>query len=274
MRAWLTALCLVSGMGLSAAHAQSPERVIALGGSVTEIVYDLGQGERLVAADDSSIYPQAALELPRVGYYRSVPVEGVVAMRPDLVLASQNAGPPKAVERLRQIGINMQIVSDYPSIDSLYRRIEQVANELHVPQKGEKLIARVRGEVGSAQALTSPSRRAVVLLNRTGPLMAAGGDTAADAVLALAGLDNVLSDQQGYKPISAEGMAALAPDMIVISKASLQASGGMDEFMASAGVAITPAARHGRVLAMDDLLILGLGPRVGQAIQQLKVAAR
>ncbi|MBF6618415.1 MAG: ABC transporter substrate-binding protein [Candidimonas sp.] len=273
MRASLTGLCLALGLMLGVAPVHA-ERVLVLGGSVTEIVYDLGQGSRLVAGDDSSIYPQAALKLPRVGYYRSVPLEGVVAMHPDLVLASENAGPPKTIARLRQLGVNLKVVSDSPSIESLYKRIEQIATELQVPQEGARLMAKVREEVASVQALDSPSRRAVVLLNRAGPFMAAGGDTAANAVLELAGLQNALDAQEGYKPISAEGLAALAPDMIIISKASLQASGGMDQFMAGAGVAITPAARAGRVMAMDDLLILGVGPRVAQAIQQLKVAAR
>ncbi len=269
----LTAWCLSLGLAMGVAHAD-PQRVVGLGGSVTEIIYDLGQGKRLVAADDSSIYPAAALKLPRVGYYRSVPVEGVIAMSPDLVLASENAGPPKALERLRDLGIDLEVVSDSPSVESLYKRIEQIAKELEVPQEGEKLIAQVRREVQKAQAVPSTPRRALVLLNRTGPMMAAGGDTAANAVLHLAGLENVLASQQGYKPISAEGLATLQPDMIIISAASAKAAGGIDKVKAGAGIATTPAAREDRILAMDDLLILGLGPRVGLAIEQLKEAAR
>ncbi len=272
-RTCFAAWCLPLMLALGVAQAK-PQRVVVLGGSVTEIVYDLGQGERLVAGDDSSIYPAAALKLPRVGYYRSVPVEGVVAMKPDLVLASENAGPPKALERLRALGIDLEVVSDSPSIESLYRRIEQIARELQAPEEGEKLIAQVRREVQAAQALPSTPRRALVLLNRTGPMMAAGGDTAANAVLRLAGLENVLASQKGYKPISAEGLATLQPDMIIISAASAKAAGGIDKVKAGAGIAATPAARENRILAMDDLLILGLGPRVGLAIEQLKAAAK
>ncbi|UYO92741.1 heme/hemin ABC transporter substrate-binding protein [Pollutimonas sp. M17] len=274
MRACLAALCLSLSLGLGQQAQAQPERVVVLGGSVTEIVYDLGQEGRLVAGDQSSIHPPAALKLPRVGYYRSVPIEGVIAMRPDLVLASENAGPQKTLQRLSQLGIEVDVVSDAPSIESLYKRIEQIAGRLRVPGEGEKLIAQVRAEVQAAQAQAAPSRRALVLLNRTGPLMAAGSGTAADAVLTLAGLKNVLESQQGYKPISAEGLAALSPELIVISRASLDASGGMEKFRSGAGIASTPAAREGRVLAMDDLLILGLGPRVGQAIHELKEAAK
>lgn len=271
MRSWFLAVCLlVSG----AANAAAPERVVSLGGSVTEIIYDLGQGHRLVADDESSLYPEAATRLPRVGYYRSVPIEGVLAMHPDLVLASSNAGPPKTLDRLRGLGVAVHSVSDAPTIDSLYSRIGQIAGELQVADQGDKLIAQIRQEVAAAQAIEATPRRALVLLNRSSSLMGAGSNTAADAVLAFAGLKNALSAQKGYKPISAEGLAVLAPDMIIITTASAQASGGVERFKSMAGVAATPAAQQGRVVAIDDLLILGIGPRVARAIELLKAAAR
>ena len=77
--AWLAGLCVAQA---------APERVVTLGGSVTEIVYGLGQGARLVGDDQSSLYPPEARRLPSVGYYRAVPVEGVLSLKPDLVLAS------------------------------------------------------------------------------------------------------------------------------------------------------------------------------------------
>lgn len=266
----LLALCiLVSGP----VHAAA-ERIVTLGGSVTEIVYDLGQGQRLVADDESSMYPEAARQLPRVGYYRSVPVEGVLAMRPDLVLASENAGPPQALERLKALGVALTSVSDKPTIDSLYARIQEIAAALQVPERGRELAERVRADVAAAQAQPSTPRRAIVLVNRTGPLLGAGGNTAAGAVLGLAGLTNALAQQAGYKPVSAEGLAMLAPDMIIVTEASVKAAGGMDKLVGNPAVAATPAARAGRVVAMNDLLILGIGPRVGEAIRSLKAAAR
>lgn len=276
MGRWCAALllCVAGAAYASAPMAAQPERLVSLGGTVTEIIFELGQGHRLVADDASSMYPEAARQLPRVGYYRAVPLEGVVAQRPDLILASENAGPPKTLARLEALGIAVWQVSDQPTMTSLYERIGQIAQALRVPDEGEKLIAQVREKVAVAQALPSPRRSALVLINRTGPLMGAGNHTAAAEVLSLAGLDNVLNAQDGYKPVSAEGLLMLAPDMIIITAASALASGGLDVFKERAGVRSTPAAEHGRVVEMDDLLILGLGPRVGQAIRQLKEAAR
>lgn len=252
----------------------TPQRVVSLGGSVTEIVFNLGQGHVLVADDASSMYPEAARKLPRVGYYRTVPLEGVVAQNPDLVLASENAGPPKTLTRLAGLGLVVKKVSDQPTVDSLYQRIDQVAEALNVPARGHELVTQIRQEIAKAQTIVIPARRALVLVNRSGPLMGAGNDTAAAAVLKLAGLENALDTQSGYKPLSPEGLLTLSPDIIIISTASAQASGGLELFKQSAGVSSTPAAQQGRVVAMDDLLILGLGPRVALAIQQLKIAAK
>lgn len=273
-RSFLAAL-LCAGMPVAALAAPAaPRRVVSLGGSVTEIVYDLGQGGRLVADDLSSLYPEAATRLPRVGYYRAVPVEGVLALRPDLVLASENAGPPQALARLESLGLAVRRVSDAPSVDSLYRRVAQIAEVLGVPRAGETLVARLRAQIDAARALQAPRRRALLLVNRSGQFQAAGRDTAANALLQLAGLDNALAQQRGYKPVSAEGLAALAPEMIVITTASLRAVGGMAALRARPGVADTPAARAGRIVAMDDLLALGLGPRLALAIRDLKQAAQ
>lgn len=276
MAYWFMALCLFSTGFAHAGEpvAAVPQRVVSLGGSVTEIIFLLGQGRLVVADDASSLHPEAARQLPRVGYYRAIPLEGVVAQHPDLVLASENAGPPKTLARLSGLGVAVKQVSDKPTITSLYKRIEQIAHALQVPDEGKDLMGQIRDDVAVAQATASPRRRALVLINRTGPLMGAGKGTAAAEVLSLAGLENVLDTQSGYKPVSAEGLLALEPDMIIITEASAQASGGLAKFKGSAGVSSTPAAQQGRVMAMEDPLILGLGPRVGQAIRQLKAAAR
>src|SRR3546814_10289387 len=94
-------LMLLAGACVAPAGAQQAQGVVSLGGTVTEIVYDLGEGDRLVADDLSSLYPKEATLLPRVGYYRAVPLECVLSLRPDLLLASENAGPHSVLDRIR-----------------------------------------------------------------------------------------------------------------------------------------------------------------------------
>jgi iron complex transport system substrate-binding protein len=268
MKKWLA---MAAGWAIAlGAYAAPPARVVTLGGTVTEIVYQLGQGDKLVGDDLSSLYPEAATKLPRVGYYRSVPVEGVLSLKPDLVLASEQAGPPDALKRLADVGVRVVTVSDAPSVDSLKSRIRGIADALGVAPAGERMVDDVTRELARAEAVPATRARALLLINRTGSPQGAGRDTAANEVMHLAGLVNVLQDQHGYKPLSAEAMGALAPDLIIVTQASLDAGGGMDAFLRMPGIASTQAAAKRRVVVMDDLLILGMGPRLPLALTQLK----
>ena len=104
-------------------------------------------------------------------------------------------------------------------------------------------------------------------------MLSAGTHTSADALLQLAGMENVAAASRGYKPLSAEALAALAPDLIFTTTASAESAGGLEAFAAHPGVATTPAAKAGRVVAIDDLLLLGMGPRVAEAVALLRGAA-
>ena len=247
-----------------------PARVVCLGGTMTEIVYALGAGGRLVGVDESSTYPPEARELPKVGYYRAFSIEGVASLRPDLVIASDQAGPASALERLRALGVPLLILAAAPRLDALAARIEGVAQALGEDAHGRALIASIRAEVGRATAAPHPAR-VLALSQHTGRLMVAGRDTAVDAILALVGATNLGSNQNGYKPIAGEAVAALRPDFILTTRSSL-AAGGVAAFAAQPGIAATPAARGGQIIVIDDLLLLGFGPRVGEAVRQVAAA--
>jgi iron complex transport system substrate-binding protein len=143
-----------------------------------------------------------------------------------------------------------------------------VAAELRADARGEQLIARVRASLGNPRAGKAP--RALLLMGRDSHLQGAGTHTAADSILQLAGAENVLAAQQGYKPISPEALVALAPDVIIATRMTVDSLGGTAQLMASPGIALTPAAKGGRVIVMDDLLLLGFGPRLPEALIELR----
>jgi iron complex transport system substrate-binding protein len=113
-----------------------------------------------------------------------------------------------------------------------------------------------------------------MLMSRTGEAEGGGKNTSADAMMALAGMSNVLAKQQGYKPLSQESLAALRPDVIITTTRSLESMGGMDKLLASPGLSQSPAAKQKRILVMDDLLLLGFGPRLPEALKQLNTLVR
>jgi iron complex transport system substrate-binding protein len=113
-----------------------------------------------------------------------------------------------------------------------------------------------------------------MLMSRTGAPEGAGKNTSADAMMSLAGMSNVLAKQQGYKPLSQESLAALRPDVIITTTRSVESLGGIDKLLASPGLSQSPAAKQKRVLVMDDLLLLGFGPRLPEALTELKQLVR
>ena len=260
-------LCLLCAAGL--AHAAPPARVVGLGGAVTEIIYALDAEKTLVGADASSIYPAAALKLPKVGYYRAVSVEGLASLKPDLVLAADQAGPPQALEQIRKLGRKVVTLPSAPTLAALDQRILGTATALEMPQRGRALVDRLHAELRAIRPVSQPVR-VLIVSSHTGKMQGMGTDTAGDAMLALAGGTNVLAGQSGFKPFSAEAAAALKPDVIVTTTMSVGASGSAEAFLAQPGLNATPAARNRRFVVMDDLLLLGFGPRLPEAIRQLQ----
>lgn len=273
-KAWLSGVILGAVALAAPASACAAERLVTLGGTVTEIVFALGAGDQVVATDASSLYPAQVADLPRVGYYRTVPVEGVLSVRPDRVLASENAGPAAALSQIAQLGVPVETVSDKPALTSLHERIRTIAQALGRQPQGEALLASIDTDLAEATRAPQAPLRALVLLNRTGSYMAAGQETAANAVLKLAGLDNAMSAEKGYKPLSLEGVIALNPQVIILTSATAEAAGGIDAFTRLPAIQATDAAQSGRIGAVDDLLILGMGPRVPLAVQQLRKLAQ
>lgn len=268
---WVLAV-LVPGAGAST----PPRRVVSLGGVVTEIVHALGADGYLVGVDRSSLYPAAARALPQVGYFRSFAVEGVLSLRPDLVLASDQSGPPHAVEQLRAAGVPVVLVDSSPTVGALEAAIDTVAEALALGADGRQRALRLRRELDAAvrqPAPVGPAPRVLILSSHTGRLQAAGAGTAPAALLMLAGGVNAF-DRGGYKAVSAEAVVAARPDAIVTSLLSIDAAGGLPAFAAQPGIAATPAAREGRVVVLDDLLLLGFGPRLPQALAQLRAGLR
>ena len=264
-------LCLPGLAAATGIRAAAPRRRVSLGGTVTEIVFALGAGDQLVGVDQSSFHPEAASRLPKVGYYRGFSVEGVAALRPDLVLASDQAGPPRALAQLRQLGNEVITVPSAPKVEALLAAIDVIAQALEQVARGRELAGEVSAGVALAGRRSAAAPVRVLLLSsHTGKLQAAGRETAADALLALAGAANVFSSQSGYKAISAEAVAAMQPDVIVTTTLSLRSIGSLAEFVAQPGIAVTPAARNRRVVVMDDLLLLGFGPRLPQALRELQ----
>ncbi len=247
------------------------DRIITLGGPVTEIAFALGAGDRIVAVDQSSLYPEAARELPQVGYVGAIGTEGVLSLNPSLIIATTRLGPPAAASQLENSGIPLVLVPNPNDLESLRRAIDQIAGALRLEDEADRLWARISAKLRPLEALggSTGAPRVAFIMGNNGLPLAAGKDTQAAGMIGIAGGQNVFSGYNGYKPVSEEAILTVAPDIILI--ASHQPSEGDDPLERLRDLGLTTVARTsaGRVHLIDLSTFLSFGPRTGDAASEL-----
>lgn len=254
---WLTLMALLLS-------AWSSARVIVAGGAITETVYAIGAGEALLAVDSTSRWPAAARALPDIGYLRQLSTENILALGAERLILDSEAGPPAVIARLQQV---LPVVL-LPSLDSpaaLPARVQTIAELFERPQAGAALAAELQRQLNglAAQREQLQHRRALVLL--AGPAAAplvAGRDTPAQGVLDWLGMTNVAASVSGYKPLSAEAPVLLAPEVVIVAETH---AGAFDPERWPL-LRQTPALLAQRLLVTDAQPLLGMGPRLPQAL--------
>lgn len=271
---FVTVLLVLVVSPLAAADEVDTTRIVSLGGGVTETVYALGLGGQVVGVDSSSSYPAPATSLPQVGYHRRLNAEGVASLRPTLVLASPGSGPPSALNQLRQMGIAILEVPEAISADGARERIQFLARVLDVPERGSQLVAVLDRQLSSADRPAKAPRVLFVYARGGGALHVAGTETSAGSAIELAGGRLAVADFTGYRPLTAEAVVAAQPDVLLLTTGGLETLGGVTGALQLPGIAATPAGRNQRVVALDDLALLGFGPRLGATIRELSEALK
>ena len=251
------------------------DRVVSIGGSITEIIYELGEADRLVARDSTSTYPNAANILPDVGYMRALSPEGILSVDPNLIIAEDGSGPQDTIDLLTQASIPFVKISDGFTRQGIVQKILEVGDALGVKAKAEKVAARIDAELMDAERKSNqyPGKRKKVLFilsTRGGKILASGSNTAADGIIKMAGAINAINSFNGYKPLSDEAVAVAAPDVILMM--DRRGSHGTDdgELFSMPSISTTPAAKTKSLIRMNGLYLLGFGPRTASAINELR----
>lgn len=262
----LSLLAIVVPVTVSAEAA----RLVTIGGAVTETVFALGAGDQVVAVDTSSTYPQAAVSRPKVGYARTLAAEGILAMRPDHVLAAEHAGPEAVFEQLRAAGVAVTLVPDPRSVNDTVSMIETLATLLGRPDRAQALVRELLIALRGLPSIGGEPRDVIVVIGgQGGQIMVAGRGTAADAMLTLVGARNAASAFRGYRPVGDEALLRLAPQAVVVPDHALRTLGGLERLRGQPGFVSLAADQF---VVLDSLLLLGMGPRLGEAAERLATA--
>lgn len=274
-RGFLATTAMLAALPTLPARASDRDasRIVSVGGSVTETLYFLKQDSRLVGVDTTSVFPDAAASLPKVGYMRSLSVEGVLSLNPTLLLAAEGAGPPNALQSLRTTGLDTAIIPDARSVPDVLRNIGLIADIVNAKHQAETLSAEIRHRAALVKAAVNrvDSRPNVLFLMyvREGALLTAGRNTAAEAIVTLAGGRIAFTDFEGYKPAAAEAVHVASPDIILMMQHVADQLGGVEAIAQMPLLRSLPAARNRRIHGMGGSLLLGFGPRTTDAAATL-----
>lgn len=281
MTGWLCAAyparAELAHMAMQAPLVASPvdtSRIISVGGAVTEILYQLGLADRIVAVDSTSLHPAAARSKPDVGYMRQLSTEPILALEPTLVLAIEDAGPPEVLAQLKQARVPVVMISDIPDPSGVAQKIMQVADVVGAHERGAVLREQVERQLQQVRSAIEklPARPRVLFLlsvGQGGAPMAAGRNTSAAGIIALAGGVNAIDAFEGFKPLSPEALVAAAPDFILLTNRSLDLLGGKQGVRTLPELSLSSGVAEERIITMEALLLLGFGPRTGEAALQL-----
>lgn len=271
---FLAVVLLLIGFAFANASAsanakQTYQRVVLVGGDLTEIFYALDLQDKIVGNDTSSSYPKASLTLPKVGYKRALSVEGILSLKPDVIICNDDAGPQAVMKQLQESGVEIIRLNSSFNIAGVIKKIKDVADIFSVQDKAQHVIDSIGVELTTLEinktSLTHTPRVMFILQHGASSPMVAGQNTAADGIINLSGGVNVVEQYHGYKILTAEAAIAYNPDVILITNETLEQFGSTEEFLKHPALSLTKAAKNKKVIAMDALFLLGFGPRTAQA---------
>jgi len=252
------------------------DRIIALNGNITEVVFALGLGDRVVGRDISTTFDEAD-DLPLVTRAHDVTAESVLSLRPTVVLADTNSGPPEALDHIRNVGVPVVVLETPERVDDVAGRIRTISTVLGVPALGGRVadetedeIDRVRDEVAATGEV--PTVAFLYMRGQAGVYLLGGPGSGADSMIQAVGADDAgtrIGLERAFTPITSEALVRAAPQVILMTTTGLESVGGVDGLIEIPGIAQTPAGNERRVVTIEDGLLYSFGTRTPEALAQL-----
>jgi iron complex transport system substrate-binding protein len=247
--------------------ASGPQRVVSLAPSVTETLFALGFGDRVVGVTTYCDYPPEARRLPKIGGFTNPSLEAIVATRPDLVIGVDDSSHPAKAREMERLGIKVALIT-VTRLNDILNSFKSVARLLGSPEAGERLVQKIALQFDQVKKQVAPApRRSTLLVVGLRPLVAVGGKNFIDELITLAGGENITGTAaQPWLNLPDEYVVARAPQVII------EAGTGSERvaFVKHWGdLKSIPAVKEGRVYSYPSDKILRPGPRVGEGLQEI-----
>lgn len=238
--------------------------IVSLNGGITEIVSALGHESEIVGADVTSTYPSSLKATAKdLGHVRSMTIEPIMALNPDVILASEKDINPELLKKMKESGTKVQLFKQEYSVDGTKKLIQEVAQTLG-NKDFQKLNDKIDADLKNIKPLTK-SPKVLFIYARGNNLMVSGSNTPMDKLISLAGGTNAMTDFEDFKPLTPEAVVQANPDILFFFTSGLQGAGGNEAVLKMPGIAETKAGKNNKIIAMDGGLVSNFGPRLGEA---------
>ncbi len=248
-------------------------RIVSMNGTLSEIVSGLGLQEQIVGVDVTSNYPDALKGIPKIGHNRNMNVEGILALKPDVILGMAKEVSPQLLQQLKAAGIKTLLFEQEFSVTGARSLIKAVGDSLKSPLKADSLLLQFNQELEKGKPTVNASIKKPKVLfiyaRGAGSMMVGGSGTQVAKVIEMAGAENAVNDFEEYKPLTAEALVKANPDVILLFDGGLASVGGTAGLAKVQGIQQTKAGKNKKIISMDGSLLTNFGPRLGKAVAEL-----
>jgi iron complex transport system substrate-binding protein len=263
----------VRSISLTTKAPLTVSRVVVLANGVAEIIQSLNAQSLIVGRDISSTADSLA-DIPIVTSGHQVLPEKVIALKPDLVLIDASTGPKAAIETIKAVGITVIETPESWSLKDLPIKVRAVGRAIGALDQAEELVRQLNDSLNASAVKNSPRVAFLYLRGTSSVYLIGGAGSGADSLLAAIGAIDVGAQtlDRPFNTLTAESLAELNPDVILVMSKGLQSVGGIDGLLTLPGVAQTRAGKNSAIIDVDDSLLLSFGPRTPSLVDALAKA--
>lgn len=282
--AWMAIACTSDVTASNEAQEPLEEtkemRIVSLSGTITELLFECGMGDKLVGVDVTSTYPEAAQELTNLGHTRQLNAEAILALKPTMILVDEQNAENKVLETIRNAGIDIHAISIPQQLDGILTAVKELETITEKTIDTKELADKIANNTAAIEALkaaqTTKPKVLFIYARGAQTMMVAGTNTFAEKMIEIAGGESVVKEFESFKPLTPEALIQYQPDAILMFTSGLesladetQELSGAELLFGMPGMEQTPAGKNKKVITMDGLYLSGFGPRSSDAALEL-----
>lgn len=269
-------LLLISNVHANCNKAENSNSIVVAGGSITEIIYFLNLQNKLVGVDVTSNYPLNAKKLPSIGYIRNLSIEGLLSLKPNLILAEESIGPPIILKQLNKTSVEFRMIKNNYTIDGINEKFLCISKILDIEIKNNINYKKFSNNVKKLKSFVKNNNKEkkdillILMMKGTSPIIA-GKNTSGHGFIKMIGQNNSMGKVSGWKPVSSEQILIANPNYIIVTKRALKDFTSVEKFLKLPGISSTKAAKNKNVFIKDGMSLLGYGPRTINVAKEILI---